>query len=723
MSTFSFRNGSKINRHGKRWTVTSIGPRVRLQNARGRVKEDRLVDILNDSEFVGVETAPREAPWRSPLEFDLLPPEQARKAAEQVDFWRPHINEVLTGYQSGSADARLPGEPREKYDPVRPLGQRIHAKAKEVKKSTRTVERRIEGIQNEGDYGLVDARLLKPQQWFKSVDARIKDALRTQIDLASQPGQSRKTGSYLLSEAVAALETEFPEIEWRKKMPSRATCYRLLEALGAGPAIGLSNKTKSSHANRPRGRYDYTRRASRPGERVQMDATILDVMCIDRLTGRRFRPEMVAAIDEYTGCILGFLLRETTRQEDVAAVIAQTLRPQPIRPEWGELAEWPYHGVPGTLQLPFKATKPKAPTILPEKIVIDNGAPFASHHITYICAKLGIGLEPTRPYRGVEKPKMERFWGTLNTGLLQFLPAHTSGSVDGRGLDVDQDAVLFTDEAADIIGEWIARVYHLRPHRGLRLPGSMKSGASPYEMYCAGIERAGMIVAHTDPKLWLRILPSAGRTIGAKGVSLRGLVYDAPILAEYEGVSGPEHGGKWRFHYEPGDARQIYFEAPDGAWHEIPWVLRTQDDQPFSFEAADWTRRKLNEDGWVRDFDKELRSILHRWRTQLPEDGRARTLATRMDMFMRALTEDPNRPSPGAVINYLADPQTDTDVVEVPEKEVDLSDDPIEPDLDGTDFDLESEPDPDTYYAGILDDLDDGDYDDIPTRHLIRSNA
>lgn len=132
MSTFRFRNGSKINRHGKRWTVTSFGPRVRLQNARGRVKEDRLVDILNDGEFIGVETAPREAPWRSPLEFDLLPLEQARKAAEQVDFWRPHISDVLTGYQSGSADARLPGEPREQYDPVRQLGQRIRAKAEEV---------------------------------------------------------------------------------------------------------------------------------------------------------------------------------------------------------------------------------------------------------------------------------------------------------------------------------------------------------------------------------------------------------------------------------------------------------------------------------------------------------------------------------------------------------------------------------------------------------------
>ncbi|AOX65741.1 hypothetical protein BJK06_08240 [Curtobacterium sp. BH-2-1-1] len=729
--TIPLGNGTKIEREGKRWTIEGFGPSVRLRGPRGVVKEDRLTDILADSNFVGIENEERQPLWRSSLAFDSLPKTQRASAVAQVEFWKPHVNEVLTGFASGSAEARRPGEPREQYDPARPLGQRLRSKAKEVQKSTRTIERKIAGLQNEGDMGLVDARLLKPQRWFESVDPRFRDALRAEIDKAREPGRSRLTRSALISNAIDALEVEHPSVRWRSdplagtkgRLPSTATQYRLLEALGAGAVTRLSNKTKSSHSNRPRGRYDYSRRASRPGERVQTDTTIVDVMCIDRLTGRRFRPEMTATLDEYTGCILGFVLRETTTQEDVAAVIAQSVRPQPIDPDWTAPAEWPYHGIPGSLRLPFKPTKPNAPVMLPEKIVIDNGAPFASHYITYVCAQLGISLEPTRPYRGVEKPKMERYWLTQKTGLLQFLPGYTSGSVDGRGTKVDDDAVLFVDELADIIREWIARVYHLRPHRGLRLPGSQRSGASPYEMYCAGIERAGMIVAHPDPDLWLRILPAKGRRVSEKGISLRGLIYDSALLAEYEGVDGPEPGGKWRFHYEPGDARQIYFEAADGKWHEIPWVLRDQDDQPFSFEAVEWTRKQLSSQRWVRDFDKELRLILRKWRTELPEDASARRLATRMDMFMRALTENPDRPTAGAVINYFGEQNTTDAEPPIDSRDLipDEDDDPIV-DYSNTEFDLDAEPTPDDFYAQMLDDLDDGDYTDLPARPLIGIN-
>ncbi len=86
---------------------------------------------------------------------------------------------------------------------------------------------------------------------------------------------------------------------------------------------------------------------------------------------------------------------------------------------------------------------------------------------------------------------MERFFKTLDT-FLQELPGYKGADVSGRGDDIEGEAVYTVAQLEQIIREWIATVYHLRPHQSLKdpqLPGVTLS--PPAERYDQGLAVAG----------------------------------------------------------------------------------------------------------------------------------------------------------------------------------------------------------------------------------------
>jgi transposase InsO family protein len=53
---------------------------------------------------------------------------------------------------------------------------------------------------------------------------------------------------------------------------------------------------------------------------------------------------------------------------------------------------------------------------------VDHGKIYVSEHLTSVCARLGISIQPARPYTPTDKAPVERFFRTLGEGLLQALP-------------------------------------------------------------------------------------------------------------------------------------------------------------------------------------------------------------------------------------------------------------------------------------------------------------
>jgi len=72
---------------------------------------------------------------------------------------------------------------------------------------------------------------------------------------------------------------------------------------------------------------------------------------------------------------------------------------------------------------------------IPQRFYTDNGPCYASRHLKIVCARLGIQLVHTPPYRPQGRGKIERFFRTVRD---QFLPDHCSGSIELINRDLQQ---------------------------------------------------------------------------------------------------------------------------------------------------------------------------------------------------------------------------------------------------------------------------------------------
>jgi putative transposase len=94
-----------------------------------------------------------------------------------------------------------------------------------------------------------------------------------------------------------------------------------------------------------------------------------------------------------------------------------------------------------------------------QRFYTDNGPCYASSHLKQVCARLGIQLVHTPPYRPQGRGKLERFFRTIRDQFLSDLRADTL-----QRLNAD-------------LNEYLAQ-YHQRPHGGL--------GQSPLQKRLAG---------------------------------------------------------------------------------------------------------------------------------------------------------------------------------------------------------------------------------------------
>ena len=265
--------------------------------------------------------------------------------------------------------------------------------------------------------------------------------------------------------------------------PSRATAFRVLEALERRhPLFRLSTKRNRDIADRPKQAYGKLR-PTRPGEYLLMDTTRLDVFAFDPFTLKWVQAELTVSMDWYDRCICGLRLTPvSTKAVDAAAVLYQSFRPRRAAAHWPRHAVWPEHGIPRTVLIDagqFEGLGLATPPVVPETIVVDHGKIYVSEHLTSVCARMGISIQPARLRTGRDKGPVERFFRTLREDLLQALPGYKGPDIFSRGEKPEDDAFFFLDELEEIIREWVATVYHCRPHADLVRSGPAEDSDVP----------------------------------------------------------------------------------------------------------------------------------------------------------------------------------------------------------------------------------------------------
>jgi transposase InsO family protein len=556
---------------------------------------------------------------------------QAREIRRRAD----HMREMLTGYRAGSAELALHDEPRPQYAFSKSLLKRYAAKADELNISVRQVRRLARDYQRHGEAGLTSARW----QGLGRTDPRwLQAALQIMVEHTNESKPSRK---------AVILQTEKRLELWfgpgAIEIPSRATAYRNLEWLEKQHrTFGGTTKRNRDIAARPKRAYGKLR-PTRPGEFLLLDTTALDVFALDPKTFEWVRVELTVAMDWYTRCVVAARMTPiSTKSVDGAAVVFRTLRPKPAGERWPSYAVWPEHGLPREIlidpdQWDRTGKAASGPALNPETIITDHGKIYVSEHLTSVCQRLGISIQPARVRVGRDKGPLERFFGTVREGLLQYLPGYKGPDVNSRGLDVESHACLYIDQLEAILHEWVATVYHHRTHDGLIDPGLPLARLTPAQMFSQGVARAGYIEAPRDPQLAYEFLKVEGHVIQHSGIKRGTLMYgDAGdgILTRLAGMPSPYRGklaGRWPIHVDPDDVSRVYVKDPDTRrWHTLFWEHHSQFPMPFSDEALRFTRTAVRRRDGAVDDQVALDEMLTRWNIRLGDSPENRRIALRM---------------------------------------------------------------------------------------------
>ena len=157
---------------------------------------------------------------------------------------------------------------------------------------------------------------------------------------------------------------------------------------------------------------------------------------------------------------------------------------------------------------------------LPGSVYVDNGSAFCDASLSRICARLGIRLIHSRPYRPQGRGKIERFFATVTS---QFLTEITTADA-GNQQPSAGSKVNSLDELNALFTSWVEVVYHRAVHA--------TTGQSPLARWQDGWAQRGP--RRKDPAIIAEAFRwSAHRTVSKTGtVSLHSNTYQVdPLLA------------------------------------------------------------------------------------------------------------------------------------------------------------------------------------------------
>lgn len=140
---------------------------------------------------------------------------------------------------------------------------------------------------------------------------------------------------------------------------------------------------------------------------------------------------------------------------------------------------------------------------VPKRLFVDNGAAYRSHHLSLVCAKLGITLIHARAYQPESKGKQERWFRTVRMQLLPTLTEADTSSLEALNRR---------------LWAYVESEYHQSPHRGL-------DRETPLDRWAKCADEVKYLPPQED--LDALFLSEAKRKVQKdRTVSLNGLVYE-----------------------------------------------------------------------------------------------------------------------------------------------------------------------------------------------------
>ncbi|MGC4174017.1 Mu transposase C-terminal domain-containing protein [Demequina sp.] len=562
------------------------------------------------SELLGSDSYEPDAPARMPALEDLAVLDRLDDSTrERTEWLEPHIKDIAFGLRD---DAALK---RPQYADTLTMAERIDTKAVELAQAgnpitARSLRRYATGYKSEGLRAIVDGRKMRQG----SIGGFQSPALVSVIEQVVDEQTDDSTGTRSRVITLASYRARQLGLD----VPSRATMYRLVADADRGKHTFGDATTRRSLAKRP-ARTHRRSNPDRPGELVEIDSMKLDLMVLfpDGTTGR---PELTSMIDVATRTVCAaVLLPESTKGVDVAAlVLIRALTPLPMRPGWSAEMELSRSILPAGMIEPDEELRrhiAARPVIYPDSISIDRGKVFTGKTFQRACERLQISVTAVPPGTPTAKPHVERQFGAVHTGLIQYLSGYVGRNTTRRGVDPSKEAFWTLDQVQSILDQWLVLEWQRRPRKGLVVPGMPKQALSPNEMYAALSTVAPTPAVALTRDDYMSLLPMVARTVQQYGINHENLHYDSPEIHKFRGVrsrQGGQLGDRWEVRYDPARMNAIYFRDPfEERWIEVPWRLAGKTLAPFSAAvlaaAVAAVRQKIGRDSEAMVLEEVLR--------------------------------------------------------------------------------------------------------------------
>jgi putative transposase len=258
--------------------------------------------------------------------------------------------------------------------------------------------------------------------------------------------------------------------------------------------------------------------AKTPLARASIDHCRLDLMVVDDSTGLPLgRPWLTLVLDEKTRYVLGFYIGfEEPSSVSVQRAICNAITPKDtLLSECPEIQnEWDAWGVM-------------------ECIVMDNGMEFHGEIVESGVGKFGITLQYCPRKKPWYKGKIERVFGTLNSGLLSTLPGKTFSNIfEKLDYNPEKHAVIGLAALRNIVMLWIVDIYHQKKHRGLGMP--------PAKAWGEGMSSVDRWLPPHSISLDAAFSRTIERTLTHKGLEIDSLFYNSSDMRALRELHGAD---------------------------------------------------------------------------------------------------------------------------------------------------------------------------------------
>lgn len=311
-------------------------------------------------------------------------------------------------------------------------------------------------------------------------------------------------------------------------------------------------------------------RPSQPLERVEIDATQLNIETFDPDSKGAFRPWVLVGSCFATKLFHARLCAEKPTTRDVRMLIFDMMRPV-VLPDV-DRDHLLLAGVPQ--QLVIRQTDEIG------CIVIDNGSEMVGTSLIDLSLRFGIDIEGCRTRTGSDKGHVESVNSALDR-LQQWFRGYLGNAAHKRGADV-KPAMSFS-AASRIVQEFAHSFHPYIPHTGLPVDPHSTTLLMPAQAYARAIARGAAVQTEVHPDMVFGMLDSEMVAVHGDVVRHAGLKYWAPELSHITRESEPAspYEKSTRIFYDPADKSRVFsYSKEKERWFSLHAIHDSDHDVP-----------------------------------------------------------------------------------------------------------------------------------------------